>query len=78
MVECIDEYILHLKTNKYKPLFSKGKVFYNEKEVAVDVNTDEVVIANTFIMDIDAMANDAAARNETFLKILRRQFANNY
>lgn len=77
VVECIDEYILHLKTNKYKPLFSKGKVFYNEKEVAVDVNTDEVVIANTFIMDIDAMANDAAARNETFLKILRRQFANN-
>lgn len=74
VVECIDEYILHLKTNKYKPLFSKGKVFYNEKEVAVDVDTDDVVIANTFIMDIDAMADDAAARNETFLKILKQQF----
>lgn len=75
VVECIDEYILHLKTNKYKPLFSKGKVYYNEKEVAVNVNTDEIVIANTFIMDIDAVANDAAARNETFLKILKHQFA---
>lgn len=74
VVECIDEYILHLRTNEYKPLFSKGTVFFKEKNVIIDRYSDESVLADTFIMDIDALANDAEARNATFLNILRKQF----
>lgn len=74
IVDLQDDYIRHLRTAQFVPLFSKGKVFYKSKNVFLDTTTDNVVIANTFIMDFSAMVADADIRNETFLKILKEQF----
>ena len=74
IVDLQDDYIRHLRTAQFVPLFSKGKVFYKSKNVFLDTTTDNVVIANTFIMDFSAMVADADIRNETFLKILKEEF----
>lgn len=74
VVECIDDYILHLRSNGYKPLFSHGKMYYHEKSVAVSADSDESVLANMFILDIDAVVSDADSRNSTFLEILKKGF----
>lgn len=76
IVDLQDDYIRHLRTAQFVPLFSKGKVFYKSKNVFLNTKTDDVVIANTFIMDFSAMVADADIRNETFLKILKEQFDN--
>lgn len=74
IVDLHDDYVRHLRTAQFVPLFSKGKVFYKFNKVYLDSSTDDVVIANTYIMDFSAMVADADIRNETFLKILKEQF----
>lgn len=74
IVECIDDYILHLRSNEYKELFSHGRMFYRPKSIAVSTDSDERILANIFILDIDAVVNDADSRNATFLEILRSGF----
>lgn len=74
IVECIDEYVLHLKSNEYKELFSHGRMFYRPKSIAVSTDSDEKILANIFILDIDAVVNDADSRNATFLEILKTGF----
>ena len=74
IVDLHDDYVRHLRTAQFVPLFSKGKVFYKFNKVYLDSSTDNVVIANTYIMDFSTMVADADIRNETFLKILKEQF----
>ena len=74
IVECIDEYVLHLKSNEYKELFSHGRMFYRPKSIAVSTDSDEKILANIFILDIDAVVNDADSRNATFIEILKTGF----
>lgn len=74
IVDLHDDYVRHLRTAQFVPLFSKGKVFYKFNKVYLDSSTDDVVIANTYIMDFSAMVADADIRNETFLRILKEQF----
>ena len=76
IVECMDDYILHLKSNEFKQLFSHGKIYYRSKSIAISTDSDETVLANMFIMDIDAVVNDADSRNATFLEILKKGFDN--
>lgn len=52
---------------KWIPLYSKDMVFYQEFNVGQ-------VPAPTFLLSFDAITKDAAARNHTFLEILKSNF----
>lgn len=71
IVDFDEDYALHLESNEYAPLFSNGKVYYREKQVVVTREPRVTVPAGMFIMDLDAVINDANVRNATFLNILR-------
>src|SRR5574344_223447 len=74
IVDMDDDYILHLRSNEFKPLFSRGKIFFKSKNIALNVNGNEYIIADTYIMDFKALVADADARNSTFLQLMRSQF----
>lgn len=58
-----------LKTMKWTPLFSKGQVFYQDFEVeGIDGSP---VLTPICLISFDAIIKDAAARNHTFLEILK-------
>ena len=54
---------------KFVPMFSKGKVFYNEYETRRP--DGQKAPTPTFIVSFDAIVADAECRNHTFLEILR-------
>jgi len=59
---------------EYKELYSTGKMFYRETKIAI---TKEIILpVGIFIMDIDALVNDADARNSTFLNVIKSKFGN--
>lgn len=72
VVDITPEYAMYLKSSGFKPLFSKGSMYYKQKQVYTNPETEDHVIANTYIMDYGAMVNDADSRNATFLEILKR------
>ena len=49
-------------------------MFYRPKSIAVSTDSDEKILTNIFILDIDAVVNDADSRNATFLEILKTGF----
>ena len=75
IVECMEEYQLHLLSNEYKQLFSHGKIYCRSKNIAISTEPYTTVIANIFIMDIDAVVLDADSRNTTFMNLLKKEFA---
>ncbi len=58
-----------LEDMKWIPLFSKGKVFYQDFQVKR--SDGHIVPTPTCLLSYDAVINDAAARNHTFLEILK-------
>lgn len=72
VVDLSGEYAMYLKSNGFKPLFSKGAMYYKQKQIYTNPETEDYVIANTYILDYKAMVNDADVRNATFLEILKR------
>lgn len=66
----IDESLSQLLIDlKWTPLFSRGKVFYQEFPVR---RTDGVIIPTPVcLLSFDAVIQDAAARNHTFLELLK-------
>ncbi len=58
-----------LRQMKWTPFFSKGHVFYQEFQTPHPDGHD--VPTPTFVVSFDAIVADAAARNHTFLEILR-------
>lgn len=58
-----------LRQMKWAPLFSKGKVFYQEFETYR--KDSKIVPTPTFIMSFDALVSDAESRNHAFLEVLR-------
>jgi hypothetical protein len=55
---------------RWAPLFSKGRVFYNDL-VVVRKADGALVPTPTYLLTFDAIIEDAAARNHTFLEILK-------
>ena len=54
---------------KWAPLFSTGKVFYQDFETR---RPDGIIIPTpTFALSFDAIIGDAESRNHTFLEILK-------
>lgn len=64
-----------LRQQKWAPLFSKGRVFY--QEFPTYRNDQTVVPTPIFVMSFDAIVSDAEARNHTFLAILRSAMKRN-
>ncbi len=64
-----DSFSRSLRQQKWAPLFSKGRVFY--QEFPTYRNDQTVVPTPIFAMSFDAIVSDAEARNHTFLEILR-------
>lgn len=58
-----------LRQQNWSPLYSKGKVFY--QEFKTEKPNGHLVPTPTFIMSFDAIVNDAKNRNHIFLEILR-------
>lgn len=75
IVEMDARYRMHLINNDFSPLFSNGNVYFRSKKIWLDEEKTKSVIQNAYIMDFKALVEDANTRNETFLKILRQQFA---
>jgi histidine kinase/DNA gyrase B/HSP90-like ATPase len=69
IVHIDDEFGQFLRNTRWTPLFSKGQVFYFDFQVngagGVPVPTP------TYLLSYDALIDDAAARNHTFLEILK-------
>jgi hypothetical protein len=58
-----------LLDTRWAPLFSKGKVFYQDYQLR---RSDGLTVpAPTCLMSFDAVVSDAKARNHTFLEILK-------
>lgn len=73
IVDMDDQYKLHLKNNGYVPLFSKGSIYYKSKDVYTDLDSNTKVLQNSYLMDYNALVEDADSRNSTFLKIIQNR-----
>ncbi|SKA20783.1 ATP-binding protein [Sediminibacterium ginsengisoli] len=62
-------------SSDFTELYSTGKLYYNEKDVAISLNPKKTVPVGVFMWDIDAIVNDANARNSTFLNFIKSKFA---
>lgn len=60
---------LRLRQMNWSPLYSKGKVFYQEYKTPHPNGHD--VPTPTFVMSFDAIVSDAQSRNHIFLEVLR-------
>jgi len=74
IIEFNDEVELALSSD-FTELYSTGKLYYNEKDVAISLNPKRTVPVGIFMWDIDAIVNDANARNSTFLNFIKSKFA---
>ncbi len=69
VLEINEPFARSLRQQKWAPLFSKGRVFY--QEFPTYRNDQTVVPTPIFVMSFNAIVSDAAARNHAFLEILR-------
>jgi hypothetical protein len=69
VIQISDTMATRLRQQKWAPLFSKGKVYY--QEFPTERPDGSVVPTPTFVMSFDAIVADAECRNHTFLEILR-------
>ena len=74
VVDMDDDYKLHLPSAGYKPVFSEGTVFVNTNGIAVKLNPLTEIPAVRYILDFDALVNDADSRNKTFLNLIKSKF----
>lgn len=69
-----EDYQATLNTMGYQPLYSKGTVYVNTNPVTIRMNPERISVpAVRYIMDIDAVVNDADARNRTFIDFIRER-----
>ena len=71
-----DEEFEKLVAGEYHQLFSKGKVYYKPTEVVTQINPRISFPIGIFLLDFDAMVNDADTRNSFFLNIIKSKFQN--
>ncbi|AWI09655.1 hypothetical protein M2447_002182 [Ereboglobus sp. PH5-10] len=69
VIQVNDTMATRLEQRKWAPLFSRGKVYY--QEFPTKRPNGSVVPTPTFVMSFDAIVADAECRNHTFLEILR-------
>lgn len=70
--EMTEEYEAHLDSSGYSPLYSKGKIFYSTHPITVSLQPEKVTIpANRYVLDYNALVNDANDRNSAFLNLIK-------
>lgn len=69
VLEIDDSFGRSLRQQKWAPLFSKGRVYY--QEFPTERSDQTIVPTPIFVMSFDAIVSDAESRNHTFLQILR-------
>lgn len=73
IIEIDDSFAEILQDTRWIPLFSKDKVFYQDFQIKKDGVT---IPTPTCLLSYDAVIKDAAARNHTFLEILKNDIKN--
>ena len=68
VVSIDDEFASYLRDNNWKELFSLGNCFYHEQQLSINQTN---VPVGYFLLPYETLLADAAARNETFLNILK-------
>ena len=74
IVELDNDYKAVLSTAGYQPMFSKGNIFVHTGDITVDWESRTKITAVRYILDFDALVNDADARNKTFLSLIKSKF----
>lgn len=69
VIQISDTMAIRLRQQNWAPLFSMGKVYY--QEFRTERTDGSVVPTPTYVMSFDAIVADAECRNHTFLEILR-------
>ena len=58
----------------YRPLLSKGTVYVNSNPITITTEPERIIVpAVRYVMDIDAVVNDAEARNKVFMDLIRER-----
>ncbi|UQB69180.1 ATP-binding protein [Epilithonimonas zeae] len=74
IIEFNEEVELALASD-FTPLYSCGKLYYNQKDVAISINPTKITVpVSLFMWDLDAIIMDADARNSTFLNFIKSKF----
>lgn len=58
---------------EYTELYSSGKMYYRETNVAISLNPKITLPIGVFIWDLDAVVNDADSRNSAFLSLIKNK-----
>lgn len=69
-----NDYKALLSTAGYQPMYSKGNIFVHTGDITVDWESRTKIPAVRYILDFDALVNDADARNKTFLDLIKSKF----
>lgn len=69
VIQVNNEMAIGLRQQNWSPLYSKGKVFY--QEFKTEKSNGYLVPTPTFVMSFDAIVEDAKNRNHIFLEVLR-------
>lgn len=60
-----------LDTMGYRPLYSKGTVYVNPNPITITTEPERLTVpAVRYVMDIDAVVNDADSRNKVFMDLI--------
>ena len=59
---------------EYTELYSSGKMYYRETNIAITLNPKKLLPVGVFVWDLDAVINDADARNSAFLNLIKSKF----
>ena len=73
IIEFSEEVEMQL-AGEYTELYSSGKMYYREANVAISLNPKITLPIGVFIWDLDAVINDADARNSAFLNLIKSKF----
>lgn len=73
IIEFNDDVEMQL-AGEYTELYSSGKMYYRETNVAISLNPKITLPIGVFIWDLDAVISDADARNSSFLNLIKSKF----
>lgn len=59
---------------EYKELYSNGKMYYKETQVAISLDPKITLPIGVYMWDINAIVEDANSRNNTFLSFIKSKF----
>lgn len=74
IIEYSEEVEMQL-AGEYTELYSSGKMYYKETNIAISLNPKITLPIGVFIWDLDAVIDDADIRNSTFLNLIKSKFA---